>query len=264
MNSRRTLRLLTSGPGNCCSAIVLTGANHNHIGALNSNGVCSTCLRTIRKRLASTAAAAVEQPTVPEATEPRLAYDIKAGLLLSRPPLITRDLHPFEKAFYLYQKRLNERLSLPFTRYFYFNKRDPAAIEFQSKIKERKTAARDIGLYDAWGPEAWNDEVVVGALESEPDHQADAILKYAEPPKDPNASESLVETAPLPRPMPRITEADKAGDEKSLNRQLQKTLYLVVKEADDLWRFPSAVLIGREHLRSVGAPSIFIVALQCR
>ncbi|RAL60556.1 hypothetical protein DID88_009752 [Monilinia fructigena] len=81
----------------------------------------------------------------------------------SRPPLLTESATPFEKAFYLYQKRLNERLVLPFTRYFYHKKDQPADIEWKARVKERNgVAARDIGGYRAYGEEGWNDEVVIG------------------------------------------------------------------------------------------------------
>ncbi|RMZ83034.1 hypothetical protein DV738_g1374, partial [Chaetothyriales sp. CBS 135597] len=50
---------------------------------------------------------------------------VKAGILLSRPPLLTPDTHPFEAAYHLYQRRLNERLVLPFTQYLYYKRGTP-------------------------------------------------------------------------------------------------------------------------------------------
>jgi large subunit ribosomal protein L46 len=177
-------------------------------------------------------------------------------VILSRPPQITRDLHPFEKAFFLYQRRLNERLALPFTRYFYYAKGTPKFVDFQKKIKARKTAARDIGLYEAYGQHKWNDEAIVGAPESEPEHQLEALLKDERPWKDENepakATEELEEAIYI-KPEPRETEADKTGDEKSLNRLLQRTLYLMVQDKSGNWRFPTTVLNSKEHesLRAV-------------
>ena len=172
--------------------------------------------------------------------------------MLSRPPLLTRDLTPFEKAYFLYQRRLNERLALPFTRYFYYQKGTPGDVEWKQKIKERKTPARDIGVYNAYSKEGWNDELLVGAKESEPEHQIEALLKDAEVPETRGAEEQVVKREKVEKPLPRVTEADQNGDVRSLNRALARTLYLVVKGSDGGWRFPCGGLVGRESLYAVG------------
>jgi len=199
---------------------------------------------------------------------PSPVYQLHAGVVLSRPPQITRDLHPFEKAFFLYQRRLNERLALPFTRYFYFKKGTPADIEWKRKAKDRLTPARDIGVYNAYGKEGWNDELLVGAEESEPEHQLEALLKDAEAPgvgtsaaaetmdanKDVDTTATEIAAAKrteVERPASRVSEADEKGDLSSLDRALQRTLYLLVKNKDGRWIFPSAQLAGREHLHTV-------------
>ena len=74
-----------------------------------------------------TSSMAVNQPQV----------TIKAGVVLSRPPLMTAEEHPFETAFHLYQRRLNERLALPFTQYFHFKKGTPAFEHWRTKRRER-------------------------------------------------------------------------------------------------------------------------------
>lgn len=182
-------------------------------------------------------------------------YTLKAGVVLSRPPLLTRELHPFEKAYYFYQKRLNERLSLPFTRYFYYQKDTPADVDWKKKIRERLTPARDIGKYNAYGKDGWNDELLVGAKESEPAEQVEALLRDAV--IEVNTEEgSLVSKAKdkqekIDRPLPRETDADRNGDTTSLNRALARTLYLVVK-GNGRWAFPSSVLLGKESLLRVG------------
>ena len=178
-------------------------------------------------------------------------------MVLSRPPQITRDLHPFEKAFFLYQRRLNERLALPFQRYLYFKKESPALIDFQRKIKERKTPARDIGQYDAYSKDRWHDEAHVGAVVSEPEHQMEELLKDEENTFKGEQIEIEVEDAVKEeeqaalRPRPRVTDADATGDVKSLNRMLQRTLYLLVLGEDGQWRFPTAPLVGKENLKNV-------------
>ncbi|KAF2015428.1 50S ribosomal subunit L30 [Aaosphaeria arxii CBS 175.79] len=238
------------------------------------NSVCRSCKDSISRSSYATAAAAAQsqdatQQNVPPvtATSPGQSYAVNAGVLLSRPPQITRDLHPFESAFFLYQRRLNERLALPFTRYFYFKKRTPADLEWKRKIKQRLTPARDIGRYKGYGEEAWNDELLVGAQESEFEHQVERLLEDAEhgaerPGEGENADAQAnaaaaeagrptkkVEHEVVERPMPRITEADKKGDVKSLNRALQRTLYLLVKGKDGKWTLPQDVIVQRETLR---------------
>lgn len=188
------------------------------------------------------------------------AYKIKASVLLSRPPLLTRNLTPFEKAYFLYQRRLNERLALPFTRYFYYQRGTPGDVDWKRKIKERKTPARDIGVYDAYSKTlAWNDELLLGESESEPDAQIDALVKDAEAEVGAGENENFEETAgkkqkqKVERPMPRITKADRAGDFQSLNRALTRTLYLVVKSqgAKPRWEFPSSFVEAKESLNTV-------------
>lgn len=216
-----------------------------------------------RRPYASTAAAAVASTTSPiigyapptaTSTTPQQYYEVRAGVVLSRPPQITRDLTSFEKAFYLYQRRLNERLALPFTRYFYFPKDTPADVEWKRKIKERQTPARDIGAYAAYSKEGWNDEVVIGAPESETEWQVQKLLDDAEPPAVVEGEEQRgpqVKHEPVERPAPRVTEADVKNDTKSLNRLLQKSLYLLVKNEDGRWIFPEAPLERKEVLHVV-------------
>jgi large subunit ribosomal protein L46 len=214
--------------------------------------------------------------------------------LIARPPLLTREPTSFEKAYYLYQKRLNERLVLPFTRYFYYKKGTPADLEWKRKYKVRRVAARDIGFYNAYDPNAWNDEVLVGSQLSEPadfveklcrDAEGKPIVdiakdvsqeKVAELAADELGSgkrvveeekveseaddidvltgESVKKTEKkivIPRPLPRETEADRTNDLKSLNRKLDRSLYLLIKRKDGQWRFPEDRLYGRENLHQV-------------
>ena len=175
---------------------------------------------------------------------------IQAGVILSRPPILTRPLHPFEKAFYLYQKRLNERLVLPFTRYFYYNKDTPGEVEWKRKIKKRLTPARDIGVYNAYGKEAWNDEVLVGDRVVEEAEQVEALVRDAESTGAVLGDGEVEVKRQVDRPLPRYTEADQRGDVRSLERRLARTLYLVVKGPWG-WRFPFARLVGKEDLARV-------------
>lgn len=171
-------------------------------------------------------------------------------MVLSRQPAITRDLTPFEKSFYFYQKRLNERLVLPFSKYFYFSPKTPADEDWKRKVRERQTPARDVGKYSAYSKEAWNDELLVGAKESEPEVMMETLVKDAESTAQATSQDSARQEE-VPRPAPRVTEADKQGDQKSLNRLLQRTLYLLVQTNEGYWKFPSSPVQEGENLRGV-------------
>ncbi|KAF4177482.1 hypothetical protein CNMCM8694_000231 [Aspergillus lentulus] len=215
--------------------------------------VCRSCQETlVRRNYASTAApsSASETVSTPASTFPvvRPTHIIKAGVALSRPPQITRDLTPFEKAYFFYQKRLNERLALPFTKYFYFKRGTPADEDWKRKIRERQTPARDIGKYNAYSKEAWNDELLVGAVESEPEHQIEMLVRDAEATVN-ATSQDTSKKEEIPRPFPRVTEADQKNDQRSLNRALQRTLYLLVQTKEGFWKLPSSSVETGESLR---------------
>ncbi|KAF7717610.1 39S mitochondrial ribosomal protein L46 [Penicillium ucsense] len=217
-------------------------------------GVCRSCQESLGRRSyasAATAPTGVASSTAPVSTpssaiEP--VYTINAGVVLSRPPQITRDLEPFEKAFFFYQKRLNERLALPFTKYFYFKRGTPADVDWKNKIKERRTPARDVGNYNAYDNDAWNDELLLGAKESEPEHMVEALVHDAETTAN-ATSQDTSKKEEIPRPFSRVTEADKKGDHRSLNRLLSRTLYLLVQSKEGYWKFPSMPIEKEETLR---------------
>ncbi|KAL4780168.1 ribonuclease H-like domain-containing protein [Aspergillus varians] len=214
--------------------------------------VCRSCQETlVRRNYASTstpispASSSSTSSTFP-VVNPR--YTINAGVLLSRAPQITRELTDFEKAYYFYQKRLNERLALPFTKYFYFKRGTPVDEDWKRKIRERQTPARDIGKYNAYSQEAWNDELLVGSPESEPENIAEALVSDAESTAN-NTSQDTSKKEEIPRPHPRVTEADKKGDTRSLDRALQRTLYLLVQSKEGYWKLPSSPVATNETLR---------------
>lgn len=187
-------------------------------------------------------------------------YRIKSGLILTRPPLLTREQTPFESAFYLYQKRLEERLTAPFRRQFYYKQDTAADLDFRIKLRERHgVPAKDIGRYNPRGRMAWNDEVLVGSTTSSPEEVLNRLLADAEvrvsEDGEPIAPEERV---PVERPMPRRTEADEKGDVRRLDRKLDRTLYLVVRrqvgeKGEGVWEFPAGVVPTEETLHEVGS-----------
>ena len=241
--------------------------------------VCSSCRRRKisgyplktsynqfpRRNYAVAASAPVSQITetstsqlTPIPTETRPKYTIRAGVLLSRPPLLTTSPTPFESSFYFYQRRLNERLALPFSQYFYFKRGTPAYEEWKSRRRERGgVAGRDVGKYNAYSKEAWHDEILVGDKENDPEALVRELVQEEgrEPISTPE--EANDPTKPL-YGLRRTTEADRKNDTKSLERALTRTLYLLVKkprpnrnDGSGYWQFPSGVVEGMEGLREV-------------
>lgn len=94
--------------------------------------------------------------------------------------------------------------------------------------------------------------MLVGAKESEPEVQLQALLKDAEAPGiETEGMGEVKKESNVEKPMPRITEADRAGDLKSLNRLLQRTVYLLVRGEAGKWVFPTSGLAGKENLHQV-------------
>jgi large subunit ribosomal protein L46 len=228
--------------------------------------ICRSCRQTIARRgyaSAAVAEAPIEPPPVSQvtpdepqadlATQPK--FVVKAGVLLSRAPLITANPHPFEKAYYLYQRRLNERTVLPFTQYFYYKRGSPGFEHWRKKKAERSgTAGRDIGNYNAYKDDSWNDEVLVGDKTADADTTMKVLVEEEGRGTEFAAESGLEETAGLRR----VTAADEAKDERSLERSLSRTLYLLVKENGrerkrDNWIFPSGALAEREGIAEVSA-----------
>lgn len=192
-------------------------------------------------------------------------------MLLSRPPLLVREPTPFEAAFYLYQKRLNERLTSSFRRRVYFKPDTTLDLDWSLQLRERKgTAARDIGFYQ--GPKgangfgaatAWNDEYTLDDPDAkaltDPDLLRERIISDADL-RVSEDGEKLAEADRIhvERPQPRKTKADETNDTQRLDRKMDRTLYLVVKAADGTWSFPTADVRTDENLHEV---SPFVPAL---
>ncbi|KAG6011924.1 hypothetical protein E4U43_008036 [Claviceps pusilla] len=190
-----------------------------------------------------------EDVVPPSPTRAPPPYDVRSGLILTRPPLLTRKLHSFENAFFFYQKRLEERLNTPFITSIYFKPDTARRLDWNLKVEERKgTVAKEIGVYNGKSSKAWDDELKVGDDLSSQESVLECLLKDAEARVSDDAEVIKPEDrVPVERPMERETEADKKGDVRRLDRQLDKTLYLVVKNEDG-WGFPADVVAKDEDL----------------
>ncbi|KAI0127463.1 39S mitochondrial ribosomal protein L46-domain-containing protein [Xylariales sp. AK1849] len=224
--------------------------------------VCASCRTTQFLRPYSDAAAAASlaeashlRPTEstphPPITASRKAeYRIKSGIIVTRAPVITRALTPFENAFFFYQKRLDERLTTEFRKTLFFKENTVPDLDWEIKFKERgEVAAKELGRYYAKGRNAWNDELLVGSTLSDENRVREILLKDAENRVTEDGEEaSPDEIVPVERPTERITEADKTNDVRRLDRKLDRTLYLVVQSGNGVWSFPSDDMPTDENL----------------
>lgn len=216
--------------------------------------VCTSCRTSQSTRFYSAAPEAATPtspiPEPPIAAPQKQAYRIKSGVILTRAPLLTRKLTPFENAYFFYQKRLNERLAIPFIHTLYFKRQTAAELDWQIKVAERDgIAGKDIGIYYPKGRNSWNDELLVGSTLSDEDRLRDILLKDAESRVTEDGDRADPdEIVPVERPMNRITEADTTNDLRRLDRKLDRTLYLVVKNGEGVWQFPTDNVPPDEHL----------------
>lgn len=158
---------------------------------------------------------------------------ISATLILSRNPVITRDLPAFERQYYLYKNELWKRLMWTFPRWFYFKEgtlsdqrykelnKPPVFnnpnIEFPSgrpDIKQQRDRRfkQEIKLPKTYKTDENGNEIV----------DIDSID---------NLSRKII-------PNSRTTDADTSNNLASLERKLSRTLYLIVKQGTT-WKLPS-------------------------
>lgn len=192
-------------------------------------------------------------PLEPETASLKQDYRLKSGIILTRAPLLTAQPTTFEESFYFYQKRLNERTSMPFVTKVYFKPDTPAMIDWNLKVADRKgTVAKELGVYHGKASQGWDDELKVGDERSGHANVYGSLLKDAEMRVSDDAEVIPEEDrVPAEKPAERISEADRKGDAKRLDRAMDKTLYLVVKGKDGQWGFPSAPLSTEQNLHEV-------------
>ncbi|KAF9391189.1 54S ribosomal protein L17 mitochondrial [Podila verticillata] len=150
---------------------------------------------------------------------------IIAGAVLSRQPLILRDLTPFEQEYFTYQKNLQRDNAAPFGAEFYFKKGSVAERRWKQQESERSgnaTSASSKGKEaSSQLEEELSEEDRVAALESK--------IAFND----------------------RVTEADRKNDVRSLERALARTLYLIVKKPREqhAWQFPQGGVHVCENLQ---------------
>lgn len=183
-----------------------------------------------------------EVPPLPPHQPKERLKNIRAGLLLSRIPIVTPELSEFEKAYYHYQDELERRLMWTFPSYYYFRKGTLSEREFSSAqrgpVVKNPTTHFSRGEPDILhNRERRSKQYVCLAKRDESD---DKLFGKK------TSSDSDILTRKIV-PNPRVTEADKNNITTSLIRKLDRTLYLVV-ETPQGWRLPSFGLNAKEPL----------------
>ncbi|KZO99503.1 hypothetical protein CALVIDRAFT_495022 [Calocera viscosa TUFC12733] len=145
-------------------------------------------------------------------------YRLLTSVILTRSPLLTPEPTPYESAFYAYQRRIARALSNPFPGEFYFKRGSVGERRFAIEDREREIAT--------FGDKARVNKKEVGELE-----------------------DSIKEDEERDRPLDRISEADRTGDVRSLDRKGDRSLYLLLKTAEKhAWRFPQGEVLKGEGL----------------
>ncbi|CAI5759965.1 unnamed protein product [Candida verbasci] len=172
---------------------------------------------------------------------------ISSTLILSRLPVITTELSKFEKLFYKYQEELWRRLMWTFPKWFYFNQGTLAELRYKQLNKGSMSYDPKI-LYPRGIPDLkqgrdrrFRQYIKAPKPYKEIDELSQEQIKEIEEQKLKNNGEELINKDDLTRkiiPNQRVTKADLNKDDKSLERRLERTLYLIIK-VNDSWILPT-------------------------
>lgn len=184
----------------------------------------------LRRSLATSATAdalAIES----DSGSPAKEFKIMSGVILSRPPIITPEQTAFSKAYYHYQSELYKRMSWTFPYWFYYPKGTLAENEYtrvQPKLNEKDP---DV-LFNRDRNSKQDVVFPPRSVQRETEESARIYAKIV--------------------PNPRTTIADEENNIRSLERKLDRTLYLIVKrDGESLeWSFPATTIESGENLES--------------
>ncbi|WFD22015.1 hypothetical protein MEQU1_000677 [Malassezia equina] len=141
------------------------------------------------------------------------AASLQSALLVSRAPVVLQEPSPLEREYYRFNVALSNRLQQPFAREQYFKKGSAAESRFDE--------------YYAQLQNTWDVQTATKTLHSQ---RSTGGSQEAE--------------ADMYATMPRETQADAENNVQSLERALDRTLYLVVKRdgATPTWHLPTKAL----------------------
>lgn len=172
-------------------------------------------LRSILARSASSKAVPLRRSLATSSSSLATQNDtVGAYFLLSRLPTVLPTPTAFESAFYAYNAKVQRALFQPFPRDLYFKKGSAAETQFLAEEKEREAQTTET-------------RIAQEAVTSQ-----DVITPYAA-----GIPVGGLKGQPITS---RTTKADETGDTGSLERRLERTLFLVVKDESSgtSWSLP--------------------------
>jgi len=147
------------------------------------------------------------------ATETPPRPQLSTSIILNRAPILTPKPSSFASSYHAYQYRLSRALSTPFPQHFYFKKGTTLQQRFHNEELDRDRETLGVGFGKG------------------------ARLRL--PPES------------YDKPLPRVNEADRTGDVRSLDRSGDRNLYLLVKRSE--WKLPQAPAAPGEALHVVSS-----------
>ncbi|KAG0046778.1 54S ribosomal protein L17 mitochondrial [Gryganskiella cystojenkinii] len=160
---------------------------------------------------------------------------IVAGAVVSRQPLILRDLSEFEKEYFTYQKNLERDHAAPFGSEFYFKKGSVAERRWKQQEAERLAGSSSTSTSTSTSSKASSTTSAESQQLQDEISEEDRVA----------ALEAQIQFND------RVTEADRKNDVRSLERALARTLYLIVKKPREqhAWQFPQGGVRVVENLQ---------------
>lgn len=164
---------------------------------------------------------------------------INAAVILNRSPIITRTPSLFERSYYSYHARIQRALFNPFPSEFYFKAGSLLEGKFVEEEQERERLT-------------FGGPTFVRRKGTTTDADAGAA-----------GSAEVIGEAKTEEPMPRVHEADIKGDVRSLDRQGERNIYLLLQGRDpagnSAWRFPQGGIQEGELLHEVCVGAIVLL-----
>ncbi|CCM03837.1 uncharacterized protein FIBRA_05986 [Fibroporia radiculosa] len=167
--------------------------------------------------------------TTPPSTVQPYKPNINTAVILNRSPLITRTPTNFERSYYAYHARIQRALFNPFPDEFYFKQGSLLEGKFLEEEKER-------------------DRLAFGGPQFRKGKDGDESVATSAP----EDSLAIVSEQKEEDSAPRIHESDRTGNVRSLDRQGERNLYLLLQiksqAGANIWRFPQGGLQSGEPL----------------
>ncbi|KAJ3482133.1 hypothetical protein NLI96_g7186 [Meripilus lineatus] len=199
-------------------SLLQTKSQFRGCGGMFARRAISSCRKVPRLHTQRTLATVADTPSTsnpssppaPKASSSSTKPTISTSIILNRSPFLTRTPTKFEQTYYSYHSRIQRALHNPFPLDFYFK---------QGSLLEGKfLKEEDVREREAFGGRR-NEE------------QAESS----------QAGVEVIGQEEEVKPMPRVSEADKTGDVRSLDRNGERNLYLLLRVKDgenSVWRFP--------------------------